>query len=1696
MAEIGSLLKRKYRITGLIGQGGMSMVYQGTDETNGKACAVKEIRKDATLNYGSVRNGLFTGAEILKKLRNPHLPQVLDVFEGDDSFIVVMDYIEGVSLSAALEKHGTLPQDQVIGWAIELCDVLTYLHTRKPPVIYRDLKPGNIMLQPDGNIVLIDFGTAREYKEMNRADTVCFGTAGYAAPEQFGGMGQTDARTDIYNLGATLTNLLTGRNPAKQPGQLRPAREADPSMSPRLFRIIEKALQKNPDERYQSAEEMRRALQKLMEECEPVISKYLPQGDAEITIGSSLDCDIRYRMSAAPAVFAVLSCQGGRFSLRRSGENRISVNGEPVRERMLQPGDCIDILELRIVIGKNLIAVSHPDGAISVGGRLKPFIRQKLIPPAAEEEPEFPEPDYFCRSPRFKRDIETAEFHIDPPPESPIGEEMPWILVMGSSMAMGMMSLVTLSNAVAQHSASSMVMGGSMLLGTLFLPAITKKYERNRRRKKEELRQKKYREYLDRISLQIADVSELQAQILRENMIGTAECERRILNRSRDLWERTMGQNDFLKLRVGIGETGLQAAFSYQERRFTIDDDYLEEELYALVSRPKTLKNVPIGISLREDPVSGVIGASEEVLQFAKGLVLQLAALYSYDELKMVFLYESKDRNELDFVRWLPHCWADDRSIRFLFMNANEDREVSAYLMHVIEERKALNETELSFVKPWYVVFSASRKLSDRFDVMKEILALKQDVHFSVVAFYENLRELPRECSMVIDLSGAHGRLFDQNDITGKSIDFVPDIEPTRDPRELAVKLANTPLDTPSARFLLPRTITFLTMFGAGKADQLNSPLRWKENDPTQSLQVPVGINMLGEPFMLDLHEKYHGPHGLIAGMTGSGKSEFIITFILSLAVSYHPYEAAFVLIDYKGGGMAKSFEKLPHTAGIITNLDGASIRRSLVSIESELRRRQAIFAEAAKRLRVSNPDIYKYQKLYREGMVSEPLPHLFIIADEFAELKTQQPEFMAQLISAARIGRSLGVHLILATQKPSGIVDDQIWSNSKFRICLKVQERADSMDMLRRPDAAELVETGRFYLQVGYNELFEMGQSAWAGAEYVPSDRVQKEKDDSVVVVNRTGRPLREVKLRKKLYSGDGRKQIEAVTEYLQRIAEKEQIRIRPLWLPPLPPLILLSDIREKYKAVSERFVLNPVIGAYDDPKNQAQHILRLPLSEEGNAIVYGTAGAGKTDFLNVLMVSLCVEHTPEEVNIYILDFGDETLRAFSDAPQVGDVILSCEAEKIGSLFRMLKEEAVRRKRLFSDYGGDYRSYIRSSGRTLPSIVVAVSNAAAFSESFPEEEDAVIQLSREGMKYGIFFVLTSPGTGSLRFRLLQYFSQSFVLQLHDESEYAAVLGRTEGLYPSGYKGRGLVRKKELYEFQTARLTETDPSFEWIRTFSKTAAKTWKGAAAPKVPVLPEKVEIGFLKPHLDPIRPLRLPVGVAQNSYAVHLISFDRRYISLILSEGTEYSGFLQKFCEMIGTLMQVPGVILDAADASGRRLFAGHPAENIGSLKLVRRSADCEQAVSELFQELLYRHNTVQEAMEAGQHCEIFPLKLVVIRSLSSLQEILSAEGREKLSLILEKGRAEYSLHLILSDRQKNLSAMAYEKWFKESVSPSDGLWIGPGITEQYLLKPQKITPEMREDISSQFGWSIQKGKAVLIKLLSDPEEEEDES
>lgn len=265
MLENGTVIDGKYEILSKVGQGGMSVVYLALNRKAMKQWAIKEVRRDGVKDFEVVKQSLVAETDMLKKLSHPNLPDIVDIIENDDSFFIVMDYIEGKPLSKRLEETGAQPEEFVVEWAKQLCDVLDYLHTRQPAIIYRDMKPSNVMLKPDGTVCLIDFGTAREYKGTNIQDTTCLGTIGYAAPEQFGGHGETDARTDIYCLGATLYHLVTGHSPAEPPYEMHPIRYWDETLSPGLEAIILKCIQKNPNDRYQSCAELKYALENMEE---------------------------------------------------------------------------------------------------------------------------------------------------------------------------------------------------------------------------------------------------------------------------------------------------------------------------------------------------------------------------------------------------------------------------------------------------------------------------------------------------------------------------------------------------------------------------------------------------------------------------------------------------------------------------------------------------------------------------------------------------------------------------------------------------------------------------------------------------------------------------------------------------------------------------------------------------------------------------------------------------------------------------------------------------------------------------------------------------------------------------------------------------------------------------------------------------------------------------------------------------------------------------------------------------------------------------------------------------------------------------------------------------------------------------------------------------------------------------------------
>lgn len=277
--RVGSVVDGKYEILKMIGQGGMSTIYLAMDMHLNKQWAIKAIKRKVNRNYNEINmHSLLAEANLMKRLDHPSLPRIVDIINDGETIYIVMDYIEGEPLDKVLLRYGAQPQEIVIEWALQLCDILQYLHFQTPPIVYRDMKPSNIMLKPEGNLKVIDFGIAREYKEQNLEDTISLGTKGYAAPEQFGGKGQTDGRTDIYGLGVTLYHLVTGQNPCEPPYELCPIRQTNPALSGGLERIIKKCTQPNPEDRYQNCAELIYALEHYEEEDDVYIKKLKRKG--------------------------------------------------------------------------------------------------------------------------------------------------------------------------------------------------------------------------------------------------------------------------------------------------------------------------------------------------------------------------------------------------------------------------------------------------------------------------------------------------------------------------------------------------------------------------------------------------------------------------------------------------------------------------------------------------------------------------------------------------------------------------------------------------------------------------------------------------------------------------------------------------------------------------------------------------------------------------------------------------------------------------------------------------------------------------------------------------------------------------------------------------------------------------------------------------------------------------------------------------------------------------------------------------------------------------------------------------------------------------------------------------------------------------------------------------------------------------
>ncbi len=1412
-----------------------------------------------------------------------------------------------------------------------------------------------------------------------------------------------------------------------------------------------------------------------------------------VTIGNDEKNTIYYNYPLVSKQHARLIYNNGKWTIQDlNSKYGTYVNSEAVTSKELEYGDIVFVMGLEIIPMKTGLIVNNIANHVRIDERT--LIRENGIiqRQTVEDNPDeeniefFGEDDYFYRAPRFKTGIEEKVIAIDPPPAQQEEDKTPLIYTIGPMFTMAMMSMVTGYNALSgvvsgttdfSQAAPTLLIAGAMMATMLLWPSLTRRYQKRRAKKEDEERREKYLAYLQEKKEKLQNEMKMQRQIMIDNYLPLQQIKEIIYEKKRNLWEREIEQDDFLTLRLGIGRTEFKGTLSIPEEHFSVKDDELLQEVYKVGAESRMLENVPVTLNFIQKNITAIIGTAQNKQQFLEGLLLQVITYHSYEDLKIVVFTNKQNESKWEYLKIAPHNWSDDKQVRYFATTLDEAKEISLELEKSMQSRKfhenngkmETNADDYRKHKPYYLIITDDYKMVRDLELIKDVCEMPVNYGFSLVVISPRLVNIPNECKTFISIGDAKSGVFENELVSNKQKEFDADVDSTLNMYECCKIIANIPIDISKENRVLPNSVSFLEMYNIGMVEQFNILNRWKSNDPTKSLSVPVGLDKSRELFKLDLHEKAHGPHGLIAGMTGSGKSEFIITYILSMALNYHPYEVSFVLIDYKGGGLTGAFEnketglKLPHLAGTITNLDTVEMNRSLASIQSELRKRQRLFNEARDKLNESTIDIYKYQSLYRRGLVDKPISHLFIISDEFAELKDQRPEFMDQLISTARIGRSLGVHLILATQKPSGVVNDQIWSNSKFRICLKVQDKSDSMDMIKCPDAAELKQTGRFYLQVGYNELFALGQAAWAGAQYYPTEKRKKKVDQAINIIDNVGNTIKLLDTKdNEVQAPSQGEEITNIIKYIVDEANQENIKIDKLWLDRIPDVIYIDDLKEKYKYETIKNVINPVIGEYDDPENQVQGVLTLPLSDEGNTIIYGSAGSGKELMLSSIIYSTITTHDTKEVNFYIIDFGAETLTMFRQAPHVGEVILSNDLEKIENLFKMINSIIEERKKIFIDYNGSYDFYIKHGGKQIPFITVIINNVEAFFETYPDYEDILGPMTRDCLKYGVCFILTTSGTNNVRYRLKQNFGQNLVLQFNDADDYSSVLSGARNKEPSKAYGRGLIELENVYEFQTAYSYKEEKMSDYIKIISKKLNEICE-YKAPRIPILPEVVNQEFVSDYLGNLE--TIPVGVAKETLDITTLDLKNEFMYTITGDDiTMDTSFITGIINNLLMMNNTECIIFDTNSVLGE----------INRDRIIYSNDTCDKSFSRLAEVL----NTND------------PEKLTVcfIFNVSNLVNNLSSEDKTNFETVIDNCKAKGNIKIILIDTIDSLKTLAYEDWYKSNIDLSEGIWLGNGLGDQFTLKVTTNSRLLRQEVEPGFGYIIRKGKATLIKLMSD--------
>jgi S-DNA-T family DNA segregation ATPase FtsK/SpoIIIE len=1111
----------------------------------------------------------------------------------------------------------------------------------------------------------------------------------------------------------------------------------------------------------------------------------------------------------------------------------------------------------------------------------------------------------FKRTPRLAAPRRPGgEVHLEPPPEVPrtipgniLMKVLPIVMIF---MSVGMMAFMFV---VSKNNPSTLLMGGMMMMGTVGMMAGGGGGKGNKKAEMNEDR-KDYLRYLGQMRERAREATNEQ-RAEREWAHPDPQTLWSIAT-SRRMWERRSADSDFMHLRVGRGSQRLDTRLVPPQ---TGPVEELEPiatlALRRFVRAHSIVPELPVSIALRSFAAVGLQGEREQVRGLARAMIGQMATFHTPDDLLIAVVTSGRAKQEWEWAKWLPHAQSPTLAdgIGPLRLMAGSLGQVEQYLDEEFRDRQRFTRNAPPLADQPHIVII----IDDGEVTREENLILEEGlVGVTLLDLSDSLGNLTsrRGLRLVVE-----GERLGARSASGVEWFGDPDTMTAVEAEALARRLSPYrmgALQETSDEDPLSANPDLLEMLGV-QGDPMTFEVQqaWRPRPVRDRYRVPFGLGENGQVVELDIKEaamEGMGPHGLCVGATGSGKSEFLRTLVLAMLATHSSSSLNMILVDFKGGATFQGFDDAPHVAASITNLAGdlTLVDRMKDAISGEVNRRQELLSKA------NAKNVWDYEKMRENGADLDPLPALFICIDEFSEMLTAKPDFIEIFLQIGRVGRSLQMHMLLASQRLEEGKLRGLDTYLSYRIGLKTFSAAESRAAIGVPDAFELPPIpGSGYLAMQgepmtrFKATYVSGPFRPSGMQVAgPSAPITSDRRPKLFVPDYVEIP-KEPEKPKEVQAARPKEEEKNEPSYLEIIVRRLNGQGPPaheVWLPPLsdppsidqflPPLQPTEDRGLSAQGFFGNGRLQVPLGMVDKPFEQRRDLLWADFSgAAGHGAIVGGPQSGKSMMLRTLVMSMAVTHTPEEVQFYCLDLGGGTMATMTGLPHVGGVAGRLDPDLARRMVAEMTTLVTEREARFRDNGIDSMTEFRNRKRRGEladdlhgDAFLLVDGWLNFRQEFEELEQQVVQLAAQGLSYGVHVVVAANRWAEIRPALKDLMATRFELRLGDPSE-SDVDRRVAVNVPAGRPGRGITREKLHFLTGLPRVdasSDTESVGAGVQDAIAKIRGSWRGRTAPQVRLLPDLLPYDQMRVPARLPKKEMVPIGVNEDELATVFLDFD----------------------------------------------------------------------------------------------------------------------------------------------------------------------------------------------------------------------------